>query len=172
MKNNLVIDSDPILHTPSLLVPDEKFNNQSIELKPIATLLIEKIYAHNALGISACQLGINMAMFAFDVDGNLKVCINPEIVAVPIESDMPKEDEGCLSYPGLVLKIKRPSSVIVKYKDIDGVEIREQLNGLAARVFLHEMDHLAGICFVDRVSKLSLDMAKRKRDKQMKRSKK
>ena len=171
MTATLVKDDDPILHRASTPVPASKFENHSIELKPIATLLLEQIYLHNALGISACQIGIDMSMIAFDVNGLIRVCINPEIVAVPIEADMPKEKEGCLSYPGLELKVKRPSSVIVRYKDIDGVEVQEKLDGLAARVFLHEYDHTKGMCFVDRVSKLTLDMAMRKKEKNEKRSK-
>ena len=170
MTATLVPDSDPILHKSSAIISDEKFANHGAELKPIAALLIEQIYTHNALGISACQIGIDLAMFAFDDDGNIRVCCNPQIVAAV--ASFSKEKEGCLSYPGLTLNVKRPTSAIVRYKDIEGIEVTEQLEGMAARIFLHEYDHTIGTCFVNRVSKLSLDMAKKKKDKFSKRSSK
>jgi peptide deformylase len=170
MSNSLVSEADDILHKPSITVTDDEFKNDSAELKPIAALLIKTLYEQQALGVSACQIGVDKSMFVMDVDQKLKVCINPYIVAAV--SDMVIDREGCLSFPGLYLKVKRPASVIVKYKDIDGREVTEQLDGLEARVWLHEYDHLQGICFTDRVSKLSLDMAKKKLIKAQKKSQK
>jgi peptide deformylase len=169
MSNKLVAETDSILHNPTSIVNDNEFLNDSAELKPIAALLIQTLYREQALGVSACQIGINKNMFVMDVDQKLKVCINPTIVAAI--ADMQLDTEGCLSFPGLKLKVKRPTSVIVKYRDIDGREVTEQLEGLEARVWLHEYDHTQGICFTDRVSKLSLDMAKKKLVKAQKRTK-
>jgi peptide deformylase len=163
----LVSETDKILYTPTALVEQSEFANQSATLKPIAALLIKQLYEQRGLGISACQLGINKSMFAIDVDGKLKVCINPVIVAAV--ADMATNAEGCLSFPNLVLKVARPTSVIVKYLDIDGREVTEQLENLEARVWLHEYDHTQGICFTNRVSKIKLDMAKKKRSKMYKR---
>jgi peptide deformylase len=168
MTNLLVPSNDSILHKPSAVVDDKEFSNDSAELKPIAALLIKTLYEQQALGVSACQIGIDKSMFVMDVDSKLKVCINPTIVAAV--ADMALDKEGCLSFPGLHLKVKRPASVIVKYKDIDGREVTEQLEGLEARVWLHEYDHCHGVCFTDRVSKLTLDMAKKKQNKIQKRS--
>ena len=167
MTNILVSEQHPILHQPTQNIEDSEFANDSASLKPIASLLIKNLYNNRALGISACQIGINKSMFAMDVDGKLKICINPTIVAAVAEMDSDKE--GCLSFPLLVLKVTRPRSVIVRYKDIDGREITEQLENLEARVWLHEYDHTQGICFTDRVSKLKLDMAKKKKEKLQKR---
>ena len=141
--------------------------NGGEQLKPIASILVKAINEHRALGVSACQIGIDMSMFAIYVDGRMRICVNPQIVASA--TDMAKQSEGCLSYPGLMLTVNRPDAVVVRYHSIDGVEITEHLDGLSARVWLHEYDHTMGICFTDRVSKLSLNMAKRKLNKRNKR---
>lgn len=163
MTNILVQKNNPILHKPAELIDDTEFFNQSVTLKPVASLLIKTLYEEKALGVSACQIGIDKSMFVMDTNNNLRVCINPTIVAAV--ADMSIGKEGCLSFPNLELSVKRPSSVIVKYKDIDGRDVTEQLEGMDARVWLHEYDHTQGICFVDRVSKLKLDMAKKKQQK-------
>jgi peptide deformylase len=92
--------------------------------------------------------------------------INPVIESVTI--NMENMPEGCLSFPGLILSVKRPRGIIVKYLDIDSKECIIELYDLDARCFLHEYDHLQGIEFIDRVSKLKLDFAKKKMRKQRK----
>lgn len=164
----IINQTDPLLHRPSQQLAQEQLSNTD-EIKTLASLLIDCIYKKTAFGVSACQLGIDVAMFAMEVNGRMRVCINPQIVASAV--DMEIQEEGCLSYPGLSLKIRRPDSVVVRYLTIEGQEITEQLDGLDARVWLHEYDHTMGICFTDRVSKLSLDMAKKKLNKQLKRNK-
>jgi peptide deformylase len=166
----LINSTDPLLHQPVKLVTDEQFADYKNLLEPIASLLIKTIYEKDALGVSACQLGIDMSMFASIINNNVKICVNPEIVAASFK--MSTMQEGCLSYPGLLLKVKRPAGVMVRYKTIDGQEITERLEDLEARVWLHEFDHCQGICFTDRVSKLSMDMAKRRLAKTNKRNKK
>jgi peptide deformylase len=167
MTTILVASSNAILHSQTALIEDSEFAKDSAELKPIAALLIKTLYEQQAYGVSACQIGINKSMFVMDVDSKLKVCINPVIVAAV--ADMVLDKEGCLSFPGLQLKVKRPASVIVKYRDIDGREVTEQLDGMEARVWLHEYDHCQGVCFTDRVSKLTLDMAKKRQNKKQQR---
>lgn len=163
MDKELVESTAEILHKPCQLVGDEYFADDSAQIRPIAALLIQKLYAYNALGISACQLGIDLSIFAVDVDNKLKICINPEIVAAI--ADMELGSEGCLSFPNMVLKVRRPASVIVRYKNIEGTDVTEELSGLEARAWLHEYDHTKGICFTDRVGKLKLSMAKKKQQK-------
>ena len=164
---HLVSSDNPILHRPSKPVMEEQLSNGGERLKPIAHELISSMKSHSAYGISACQLGIDLALFAMDVDGRIRICANPQIVASAVR--MEKSEEGCLSFPGLYLRVNRPDAVVVRYHNIDGLEVTEQLEGLEARVWLHEYDHTQGICFTDRVSKLVLDMAKRKLAKNRKR---
>jgi peptide deformylase len=164
----IINQNEPILHRPSQQLTKEQIESKE-EIKTVASLLISTIYSNSALGASACQIGVDLAMFAMDTGERIRVCINPQIVAAAVNMEM--QEEGCLSYPGLRLKIKRPDSVVVRYLDIDGQEVTEQLDGLEARVWLHEYDHTMGICFTDRASKLSIDMAKKRLNKIMKRSK-
>jgi peptide deformylase len=118
------------------------------------------MYEFGGIGISACQLGIDASMFAIDTDDQVRVCINPTIDGSIIDK-LVEGREGCLSFPGLELKIKRPSEILVRYRNLEGTEVVEKLDGLSARAWLHEYDHTQGICFTDRVSKLKLDIAKR-----------
>jgi len=167
----MIIDSnDPLLHRPSKLVTQEQTADHKNALQPIASMLVAAIYERNALGISACQIGIDMAMFAMLVDDTVRVCVNPQIVAASFSMKMQRE--GCLSFPGLYLNVRRPEGAVVRYNTIEGEEITEKLEGLAARVWLHEYDHCQGICFTDRVGKLSMDMAKKRLAKKLKRSSK
>jgi len=163
----MIIDSqDPLLHRPSIQVSEEQFSDYKNKLQPIASLLVGTIFEKNALGISACQIGIDMAMFAMLVDGNPKICINPHIVAASFNMELHKE--GCLSFPDLYLNVRRPSGIMARYRNLEGQEITEKLDGLEARVWLHEYDHINGICFTDRVGKLSLNMAKKRMTKKRK----
>jgi len=163
----LVDHKNPILHKASEQVGQNLLAENARGLKPYIQLLLDQLYKHNALGISACQIGVDLAVFAIDVDNILRVCANPQIVAA--SSDMHKSPEGCLSFPRLQLKVNRPAAVIARYINADGVEVTEELEGLTARAWLHEYDHTIGICFTDRVSKLSLDMARKKQEKFLRR---
>ena len=162
--------NDPLLHRPTKLVTDEQTANYKNALQPIASLLVTAIYERDALGVSACQLGIDMAMFAMLVNDRVRICINPEIVAASFKMVMAKE--GCISFSELFLNVRRPEGVAVRYKTIEGDEVTERLEGLEARVWLHEYDHCQGICFTDRVGKLSINMAKKRQAKKLKRDRK
>lgn len=163
----LIKQDDPLLHRASQAVNDEMLSENGAALKPIAAMLLKCINEHDALGISACQIGIDLSIFAMNASGRPRICANPQIVAASAE--MSRAEEGCLSYPGMALRVNRPSEVVVRYHDVDGNEVTEHLEGIDARVWLHEYDHTIGICFVDRVGKVSLDMAKRRMKKTMKR---
>ena len=167
---HLVNQDHPLLHQPSKLVDVTLFENDADVIKSIAVILAENIDKYQSYGISACQLGINMAIFATDTNGQMRVCVNPQVVAASVE--MSQEKEGCLSFPGLHLSVRRPTGVVVRYLDINGKEVTEKLEGIEARVWLHEYDHTMGICFTDRVGKLSLSMAKKKLEKSKKRKQK
>ncbi len=103
--------------------------------------------------------------------GDITVVLNPIIKGISEELEI--GPEGCLSHPGLILKVKRPISVVVEfdtltsdYKNVIHVEMK--LDDIDARVFLHEYDHLHGIQYIDRVSKLKLQRAEKQRLKRIK----
>ena len=117
----------------------------------LSRVLIDNMIHHNGIGISANQIGIWERAFAMVRDlehQEVMVCFNPRIIKSYTEEV--EMEEGCLSYPELFLKIKRPDKIVVKYEDEDKKEHKIKLSGMAARVFLHEFDHLEGIVFTER----------------------
>lgn len=134
------------------------------------TEIVQELFAtlveYGGVGLAAPQCGVLKNIFVMGNFRKMTACINPSVVDVSDKSIV--EVEGCLSFPGLWLKVKRPKAITVQYQNIDGEIVQEELDGLAARVFLHEFDHLFGVTFDNRVGDLSLKMAKEKRKKSLK----
>ena len=128
-------------------------------------VMLENMVYHHGLGLSANQIGMPVKVFAMRVDesDNAIVCFNPKITKESDETVMMKE--GCLSYPELYLNVKRPQFIEGTYQNADGDEINVHFEGLAARIFHHEMDHMKGNTFLDKVSKVFLQSARRKQKK-------
>ena len=117
----------------------------------LSRVLVDNMIHHNGVCISANQIGIWERAFAMvrDIENNeVIVCFNPRIVKS--YSEEVEMEEGCLSYPELFLKIKRPDKIVVKYEDEDKKTHKIKLQGLASRVFQHEYDHMEGIDFTQR----------------------
>ena len=117
----------------------------------LTKVLIDNMIHHNGIGISANQIGIWERAFAMvrDLENNeVMVCFNPRIIKS--YSEEVEMEEGCLSYPELFLKIKRPDKIVVKYEDEDKKTHKIKLQGLSSRVFQHEYDHMEGIDFTQR----------------------
>tara|TARA_B100001996_G_scaffold257880_1_gene200518 strand:+ start:161 stop:532 length:372 start_codon:yes stop_codon:yes gene_type:complete len=109
------------------------------------------MYHYNGIGLSANQIGISERVFVMilDIDTQETItCFNPKILKQ--SKDIVVMEEGCLSYPDVYLEVPRPESVVVKYED-EGKNVHKlKLNGLSARVFQHEYDHMEGIDFSQR----------------------
>ena len=117
----------------------------------LSRVLIDNMIHHNGIGISANQIGIWERAFAMvkDIENNeVMVCFNPRIIKS--YSEEVEMEEGCLSYPELFLKVKRPDKIVVKYEDEDKNTHKLKLSGLTSRVFQHEYDHMEGIDFTQR----------------------
>ena len=117
----------------------------------LSRVLIDNMIHHDGIGISANQIGIWERAFAMvrDIENNeVMVCFNPRIIKS--YSEEVEMEEGCLSYPELFLKIKRPDKIVVKYEDENKKTHKLKLQGLASRVFQHEYDHMEGIDFTQR----------------------
>jgi len=130
---------------------------------------MSKFMADNGgVGLAAPQVGIKKRIFIMGNFTKLVACINPKIVSLAEER---KNDlEGCLSFPDLFMKVKRPASAVVQYHTVSGELVERELTGFECRVFLHEYDHLIGITFDQRVGDLSFKMAKDKRKKELKKA--
>ena len=151
-----------------LLQPPEPFKFDG-EIDPVAfsNILFEKMRDYHGLGLSANQVGLNLRAFVIGNDDFRMNVFNPEIVKV--SDDMILMEEGCLSFPGVFLKVQRPTTIKVRYQNAKGELMEEDYNGLTARIFLHEYDHMQGITMQSRVSKLKWDMATKKVVKRTKR---
>ena len=158
----LLHESDPILHKePASWI----FDPPQADAEKMHRVMIENMAFHHGLGLAANQIGMPVKVFAMRIDDSdtAIVCFNPEIKKESDETVMMKE--GCLSFPSLYLNIKRPTTIEAQYQNADGDKINVHFEGLAARIFHHEMDHMKGETFTDKVNKVFLQSARRKQKK-------
>ena len=154
----------------------ERFKeDEKIELKEFVNNMFETMKKYGGIGLSANQVGKPYRMFILGDNANISkgkkwVCINPKITNVT--KDLIRYKEGCLTFPFLFLDIERPQDITVEYLDEKLEKKEDHMTGIVARCFQHEFDHMQGIVFTEHVSKLKLDMALKKRDKQIKRAQK
>lgn len=144
------------------------FNFNFLDAVEVERQMVELMLKEGGIGLSANQVSMNAQIFVIKpylLGANVQpfAMINPEIVKISTEVEL--MPEGCLSHPGLYLSVKRPKSIIMKYLDTTANECIIELYDIDARCALHEYDHLHGIEFVDRVSKLKLDRAIKKQKK-------
>ena len=137
-------------------LPNTAMNHVIVNMK-----MTMKLYG--AIGIAANQVGVMERFFIIGTDQFQMVCFNPEVVGHAAE--LKKDKEVCLSHPGLAVTIERPSGIDVKFYNENGELQEVHLDGLTARCFLHELDHLNGIRMIDRVKPLALQMARKKQSK-------
>lgn len=140
-----------------------KLGDVAEEVKACAKDMQETRRAYKAVGLAANQCGLAWRMFVMGTDFAEFVCINPEIIEYSEEIECKKE--GCLSFQHLSLAVKRPRKIKVRYYDQDFELVECEFEGLLARCFQHELDHLNGITFTSKVSNLRLKMAEKKRKK-------
>lgn len=127
--------------------------------------MCEFMIENHGIGLAANQIGLTKRVFVMgskNIEGFPEpfALFNPRLLEVSEEQDLYKE--GCLSYPGLYLSVKRPSVIKVEYQDSQGNVHEAAMSGLVARCFQHELEHLDGICFVDKVSSMKLQLAMKK----------
>lgn len=162
----LVKSTDPILR---MKTESFDFSSSKGELKKIIPQMKKAMKAGDGIGLAAPQVGLPLRLFIMEIDSKEFVCINPIIIGTG--ANIEAVNEGCLSFPGIRLNIVRPKSVIVEYQDQEGETISTELEGMESRCFQHELDHLNGITFDQKVSKLVLNMAKRRKQKTEKKEK-
>ena len=146
---------DQILHEPARLV-----ETVTGEIDRLVEDMIETMYAAPGIGLAATQVGVPLRIFVVDVSigrnpADLIVMINPEFVE---RDGMQLEEEGCLSVPGFNATVVRPERAVVRGLDRTGQEQQREGTGLLARAFQHEMDHLDGMLFVDRLRGIKRDL--------------
>ena len=146
--------------------------SSDLDREKVESQLIDSMKHYQGIGLSANQVGIMERVFVMYSDvkkGEIISCFNPKIIT---QSDTEIViEEGCLSYPGLWLKVKRPDGIEVEYEDKTGEVQSKAMFGLECRIFLHEYDHMEGTDFTKKVSKIKLDHAKKRQSKMLKKSK-
>ena len=154
---------------PSLSVPVTEVTDSQEGREQIQQDLVDTMRAKSGIGLPANQIGIGARVFTMYADVKKKdiiVCFNPKIITLSEETVL--MEEGCLSYPGLWLKVRRAEGIEVTYENVKGELQEKAMFGLEARVFQHEYDHMEGTNFTKKVSKLKLKMAQKRVQKQLK----
>jgi peptide deformylase len=146
MKLQIIYEGDPILRNES-----EQVKKITPKIRKLIDDMFETMHADNGIGLAAPQIGINKRVIVIDIQNrNTKpiAMINPEIIE---QSGEQESVEGCLSCPGLSATVKRAESVTITGLDQNGRNLTMEADGLLAIVFQHEIDHLNGILFIDRL---------------------
>jgi peptide deformylase len=134
--------------------PAKRIAKVDDSIRTLIKEMLQTMYSADGIGLAAPQVGVNKQLIVIDCEPDKKelpalVLINPKINRY--SSQTCNSDEGCLSIPGVYLEVNRPEAVEVTYKDENGKPQKLQASGLLARAIQHEMDHLNGVMFVDRV---------------------
>jgi peptide deformylase len=155
---------DPVLHAPA--VPVDRIDD---EIRTLVDDMIATMYAAPGIGLAAPQVGVPLRVIVIDLSvgedpAQVIRLVNPELVQR--EGDQ-KHEEGCLSVPGYAGSPARPARVVVRGLDLEGRERVHTATELLARAFCHEIDHIDGLLFVDRLSPLKRDLMRRKLKKRV-----
>lgn len=163
---NLVKYSDPILEER---IPEFDFENPSVDPIQLEKDMIELMMSSGGIGLAANQVGVKARMFVMGhpkFKEHAQAFFNPVIVGVT--DDLIDDEEGCLSFPNVYVKLKRPRGILVRFQNSKGETQEAEFFGLESRCFLHEFDHLEGITFKDRLSPLKWALAVKKSVKKRK----
>lgn len=135
--------------------------NPSFNPVELKKQMVDIMLSNSGIGLAANQIGLDAQVFVMgDSVANSTICINPTVLQYT--SDTITDVEGCLSFPNVYLKITRPKEILAKFYNENLEECVVKIEGYSAKCYLHEWDHLQGITFKDRVSKLKWDMAQKK----------
>jgi len=160
-KNDFTNCSITHFPAPVLAQPAKPIDNIDESIRTLADSMIDIMLRNKGLGLAGPQAGVNLRIFVISLDGtkeNAKVYINPKIENSGSLVDF---EEGCLSLPGVSAKIKRFKQCSVTATDLDGNTFTEHAEGLLARAFQHESDHLDGMLIKDRMTRVQTIAARK-----------
>jgi len=161
----LLENDNPILKVPLSGLSED------LDRETLTENLVETMREYKGIGLSASQCAVMERVFVIYSDimeQKITACYDPHILEYSEETIL--MSEGCLTYPGLWLKVRRPISIKAEWEDTEGTKGTYELFGLEARIFQHEYDHMEGLTFIDHVSKFKLERAKKRIKKLRKRS--
>jgi len=148
---HLIHFADPRMTTRP---PEFDFQKDGDKAEELAEVLYRKMLQLNGYGLSANQVGLPYRVFVFGNQEQRYALFNPVVIGVSKEETT--MEEGCLSFPGFMLTLKRPSEVVVEYQDVTGTTQHTTYKNIAARVVLHEYDHMEGLNFTHHASNFKL----------------
>lgn len=154
---NIYVYEDKILRTKSTPLEIEEIND---DLRKTLDDMVETMRLANGVGLASNQVNIDRRYFVLEIDNIVKKCINPEILE--ILEDSVEVEEGCLSIPGIYKKVARPNKIRVSYLDENGQKQEEVMEGLWAKAFQHETDHINGMMFIDRLSPINKNLIRKR----------
>jgi peptide deformylase len=149
---------DPVLRVRCAEVED--FDD---DLRTLAENMIETVHAAPGIGLAASQVGVEQRIAVVDISAGesadeIHVFVNPKIVDT---AGRDTDEEGCLSIPGVTEKVNRPAAIKIEAQDLDGTPFEIEADGLFARAICHEIDHLDGVLFIDRLVGLRKERVRR-----------
>ena len=137
-----------------------KFNFDDVDASMLTNIMLDRMTEMGGVALSAPQVGLDMCMFVMGIDQARIEVFNPTIISYSKEETL--MNEGSLTFPGILVIVKRPEAVTVEYYNKNGELEQNEFNGLTARIFQHAFDHLQGTTIKDKVSKLKWDMASKR----------
>ena len=140
-----------------------KFNFDEVDASMLTNVMFDRMTEMGGAALSAPQVGLDMCMFVMGIDQAKIEVFNPTIVSYSKEEEL--MNEGSLTFPGILVIVKRPIAVTVEYYNKNGELQQNEFKGLTARIFQHAFDHLQGTSIKDRVSKLKWDLATKRLNK-------
>ena len=156
----LVNDSDPILRQQVI----NNFNFAGdVDPEQLSRDMAPIMFENGGIGLAAPQVGLSYRMFLMGDPKEAIACFNPRILST--SEELIYDVEGCLTFPGLFLRIGRPKEVVAEFYDTNGKFQTMTFTDIMARCFCHELEHLNGVLYTDKVAKLTLQMAKQKQRK-------
>ena len=182
MSETLIIDTGAAIGTPTqqvrveplplydenhpmlkVQIPEYKFDLPNPLMEMLVKRLKMTMKLYGGIGLSANQCGVFERVFVIGTDHFQIACINPRIIGQAPSTI--KAEEGCLSFPGLHVKLDRPDWVEVEFTNEMGELKQMRLEGITARCFQHELDHMNGIRMIDHIGPVALQMARKKQEK-------
>jgi len=182
MSETLIIDTGAAIGTPTqqvrveplplydenhpmlkVQIPEYKFDLPNPLMEMLVKRLKMTMKLYGGIGLSANQCGVFERVFVIGTDQFQIACINPRIIGQAPSTI--KAEEGCLSFPGLHVKLDRPDWVEVEFTNEMGELKQMRLEGITARCFQHELDHMNGIRMIDHIGPVALQMARKKQEK-------
>ena len=155
----LILEGDPILRKRS---PTFDFDSPQEDPKKLKEELVQAMLEYEGMGISACQIGVDLKVFAMRFDDQAICCFNPRITYSTEETTY--ISEGCLSFPGLFFPITRALGINCTFADFEGTVVTASFSEISAKAFQHEYDHMLGKLYLEYASAYMIRNARRKQN--------